>query len=80
MLPTFVLKDKFMEEIKEKTRHFGGSLFVHVDKIKRPIEDRMNRNFEKKHLKAYLKGEPYFSFGFNFKHEPIYFVTKPVWK
>jgi hypothetical protein len=68
-----------MEEIKERTRHFGGELNVHVDYKENPVEGRLKRNFESKHLKAYLRGEPRFSFGFDEKHEPIWFVVKSVW-
>lgn len=55
--------------MEEKTRHFGGQLFVHVDKKNNPVEDRINKNVERKHLKAYLRGDREF-------HHPSFGSTK----
>ena len=42
---------------KEKRRHFGGNLNVFVDYKENPINGRAYRNFERRHLRAYLRGD-----------------------
>jgi len=56
--------------MEEKIRHFGGKLFVPKLKVGTPQELMLNRiehNVEKKHLRAYLRGDREFthiSFGY----------------
>jgi len=57
-------------------RNFGGELFVHVDKKNNPVEDRMKKNFQRKHLKAYLRGDKQFTFGKDAKGHDMWFVVK----
>lgn len=65
-----------MEANVEKVRHFGGQLFVRKAGKEWTAEERLLRNIEKKHLRAYLRGEPqyrHYSFGFTIdKGLPIY--------
>ena len=59
------------EEKPKRIRHFGGKLFVPTLKEGTPQEllrNRIERNVEKKHLKAYLRGDKQFthvSFGYS---------------
>jgi hypothetical protein len=69
--------------MEEKTRHFGGELNVFIDRKGTPLEiaaAKAKRNFEKKHLKGYLNGDKYFSFGLDEKRNPIYYVVNEIWK
>ncbi len=56
---------------KAGQRQFGGKLTGFVD--------RKEANFEKKHLKAYLKGWDYFTYGRNKNNEPVWHKTKEIW-
>lgn len=56
-----------------KTRHFGGKIKDFVDK--------QERAFEKKHLRAYLRGDKLFQYGYRegrLVGEPAIFVVKEV--
>ena len=64
--------------MKEK-RSFGGQLNVFVDYKNNPIGGRIERNFEEKHLRAYIRGDRRFSFGFDKNHFPIWYDVKEVW-
>jgi hypothetical protein len=66
---------------KEKIRHFGGELFVFVDysDLKKSKVQRIIRNLEKKHLKAYLRGDKKFSFGLDMHGRPMWYFVKEVW-
>lgn len=66
----------------EKTRHFGGELKVQVRKDEKGqpfLIDQTLRNFENKHLRAYLKGDKEFSFGKNLDNRPLWFKVKENW-
>lgn len=69
-----------MEE-REKVRHFGGNLktFVNYKDKKEAIVQRAYRNFEKKHLKAYLRGDRRFSFGRDSHGFPMWYFVKEEW-
>jgi hypothetical protein len=73
---------KLKSKADEKRRYFGGKLKVFVDRKATPAEQfkqRTERNFESKHLKAYLRGDKEFSFGKdNIGHEIIYKVNE-IW-
>ncbi len=58
-------------KIKTK-RSFGGK----IDNF----ETKEERNFQKKHLRAYLKGNSHFRHGFDLKGKPIFFKTIEIWK
>ena len=46
---------------KEKTRHFGGVLYVPPDQGKeRSADNRTYKNLQEKHLKSYLRGDERF--------------------
>jgi hypothetical protein len=65
-----------------KIRHFGGQLSVHVDYKGTPEEIRTGkdkRNFEKKHLKAYLRGDKEFSWGKDIQNNPIWYKVNEIW-
>lgn len=51
---------------KKYTRKFLGILFP----------SRKDANYEKAHLKAYLKGKPYFGFGKNPDGSQVYHLVK----
>lgn len=63
-------------EKQEPQRTFGGILNT-------TGLSKEQRNFEKKHLKAYLKGWTNFSFGFTTNEiglrEPVWYKTKESW-
>jgi len=48
---------------ENKTRVFKGKL---ID-----FKDKEERNFEKKHLKAYLRGDEFFEYGLDERGKPI---------
>lgn len=57
-----------------KTRHFGGKLT--------DFNDKQERAFENKHLKAYLRGDKLFQYGYRdgkMGREPAVFAVKEVW-
>ena len=67
----------------EKKRHFGGRLFVLKAGKEWTDKERMDRNIERKHLKAYLRGDKQFHhpfFGYNSKGVPNYVQVSEVWK
>ena len=64
------------EELK---RHFGGVLRV-IKKQDMMAEYRHIRNFEGKHLRAYLRADSMFSYGHNEYHNPQWFKVKEIWK
>ena len=67
---------------KEKTRHFGGKLFVPKDGKERTIENRIEKRVEAKHLKSYLRGDKRYhhpSFGYN-DLGPVYKPVHEIWK
>ena len=66
---------------KEKIRHFGGKLnvFVNYKDDKDAIVGRAYRNLEKKHLKAYLRGDKKFSFGRNPHGDVMWYYVKETW-
>ena len=55
---------------KEITRKFLGELFP----------EKKRRNFEKAHLKAYLKGQSHFRYGKTKEGQPAYFKVEKVEK
>lgn len=56
---------------KDKKRTFGGKIENFINKEE--------RNFENKHLKAYLKGHEKFRFGFDLKSkEPLWYRVKEI--
>lgn len=63
----------------ERTRHFGGKLRVFVDYKKHP-EDRIARNMENAHLKAYLRGDKFFIFGLDATRHPMYWPVNEIWR
>jgi hypothetical protein len=66
------------KEQPKKRRQFLGKLdgFTNPDGTINKIE----RNFQNKHLKAYLRGDEYFTFGKDQKtREPQYFKTLYTW-
>lgn len=61
-----------MNVVEKKRRSFGGK----IDNF----ESKVERAFEKKHLKAYLKGYETFTFGRNaVTREPNSFVVQEIW-
>lgn len=61
-----------MKKENEKRRSFGGK----IDNFENDVE----RNFEKKHLRAYLKGFQLFKFGLNaITKRPNMVAVKEVW-
>jgi hypothetical protein len=69
-----------MEGEKQKIRHFGGKLFVPKDGKERSLLNRIDKQFEEKHLKAYLRGDKKFFFGRDqTTHEPLGFYVKEMW-
>ncbi len=61
--------------MKEKRRYFGGKLFVPKKSKERTPEEKQERNVEKAHLKAYLRGDRYFhhiSFGRDSMRRKLY--------
>jgi len=75
--------------MEEKRRHFGGKLFVPKLKEGLPAElllNKINHNVEKKHLKAYLRGDKEFhhvSFGSSLVHGttiPNMVKVSEIWK
>lgn len=71
------LAEKRNRKLTEKTRSFGGKLIT-------TGLNTFERNFEKKHLQAYLKGHKIFSFGFSdvpgsIMKEQNWFKVKEIW-
>lgn len=64
-------KIKKMKNTEEKKKQFLGKLGNTINNSKTgflgDFIDKIERNFQKKHLKAYLRGDEYFSFGKNQK-------------
>jgi UDP-2,3-diacylglucosamine pyrophosphatase LpxH len=56
---------------KEKTRHFLGKI--------ENFKDKKEKELEKKHLKAYLKGHKLFVHGRNIEGKPQYYITLFAW-
>ena len=52
-------------------RSFGGKIDNFTNKLERA--------FEQRHLKAYLKGKQYFRFGFNAMGDPNWFKVNEIW-
>ena len=72
--------DNLSIPISEKRRHFGGQLFVPPDENgKRSPANKALSNFEKKHLKAYLRGDEGFAYGYDKLHKPLWFVVVVNW-
>ena len=72
-----------MEANVEKVRHFGGQLFVRKAGKEWTTEERLLRNIEKKHLKAYLRGDTRFThnrFGYDKLGYPIYKEVNAIFK
>jgi len=68
--------------MKEKKRHFGGRLFVQKEGKDWTDKERMDRNIEKKHLRAYLRGDKQFHhpfFGLTTKGVPNYVKVAEDW-
>lgn len=63
---------------EEKKRSFGGKLFVPKDGKVRSLANRMEKQFEEKHLKAYLRGDTRFSFGKDEYNHPVFFDVKVI--
>jgi hypothetical protein len=59
------------KQTTEKRRSFGGKLDGFIDKYE--------AHFEQKHLKAYLKGQKYFTYGLDRNRNPIYHEVKEIW-
>jgi hypothetical protein len=75
----FVGKIKIMDD---KVRHFGGKLFVKKVGKKWTAEERLERNIEKQHLKAYLRGDVqyrHYSFGYTIQGIPTYKKVNAIW-
>ena len=72
-------ENKLMEERK---RHFRGILFVRKVGKEWTYKEKMDRNIEKKHLKAYLRGDKQFHhpfFGKTHMGIPNYVKVAEVW-
>jgi len=69
-----------MEE-REKIRHFGGklSVFVNYKDDRQAAVGRVYRNLEKKHLKAYLRGDKKFTFGRDAHGVPMWYFVQEIW-
>lgn len=65
--------------MEDKIRHFGGKLFVPKDGKVRTPANIMERNFEKKHLKAYLRGDKKFSFGRDAHGDTAWYFVNEIW-
>ncbi len=63
----------------DRIRTFGGQLFVPKDGKVRTPANKIESNFEKAHLEAYLHGHTQFQFGKDKNHFPIYYPVKEVW-
>ena len=69
--------------MKDRKRHFGGRLFVQKTGKEWTDKERMDRNIEKKHLKAYLRGDRQFHhpfFGKSHMGVPNYVQVAEVWR
>jgi len=68
--------------MEDKKRHFGGRLFVQKEGKNWTDKERMDRNIEKKHLKAYLRGDRQFHHPFfgNNKGVLNYVKVAEVWR
>lgn len=83
IFPKFVERNNPQGMMKEKEvyrRSFGGKLFVNPDKEnnKRSDANKRESNFEKAHLKAYLKGYPLFHFGKDNNGYPMPYEVKSI--
>ena len=73
------------KSMDEKKRHFGGKLFVKKAGKKWTAKERLDRDIERKHLKAYLRGDKQFHhpfFGYTTKGTlriPNYVQVSEVW-
>lgn len=67
---------------KEKRRIFGGKLFVPPDGKDGKTRSEANKwvsNFNKAHLKAYLRGDKLFMFGRDKHHQPLWYPVIESW-
>ncbi len=66
-----------MKKQNQKRRQFLGKLGYSISNKATgfigDFMDKMERNFQNKHLKAYLRGDEYFTFGRNSKGEVAWF-------
>jgi len=75
-----------MKEVKKKIRHFGGVLTVKKAGKEWTPKERLDRNIEKKHLKAYLRGDKQFHHPFfgdkivGLNKVPNYVQVSEIWK
>lgn len=63
-----------MKKLEKLKRSFGGKIIDFISNYE--------RNFEKKHLKAYLKGKKTFNYGFKTVGDfriPASFPVKEIW-
>ena len=61
--------------VVEKTRHFGGLLWVPPDMgKKRSPKNRFDKNLHEKHLRAYLRGDT------RFIYKGHWFPVFAIWK
>ena len=81
----FVQKE-IMKQKEEKIRHFGGVLIPKKAGKKWTPKERLDRNIEKKHLKAYLRGDKQFTHPFfgskiiGLNKVPNYVQVSVIWK
>lgn len=59
------------QKVEGLRRTFAGKL--------NNFKDKAEARFQKRALKAYLKGQPYFRMGFNKKGNPQYHITPEQW-
>ena len=77
---------------KQPRRSFGGILMY--DELKAALKEKfpdapedemamrlkLERNFQNKHLRAYLRGARQFTFGVDMKNQPMYFNVEENWE
>lgn len=71
-----------MDGTENRIRHFGGKLFVRKAGKEWTDEERLERNVERKHLKAYLRGDRQYhhsSFGIDKMGFPFYKQVNAIW-
>jgi hypothetical protein len=68
-----------MEQVEQR-RYFGGRIDYLPERKDRDALYRAVRNFNNKHLKAYLRGEKRFSYGKDANHEPVYYNVLEEWR
>jgi hypothetical protein len=73
-----IFKGNFNIPLNELRKKFTKEL-PDVDSNVIEILIRRKRNFDKKHLKAYLRGDKYFTFGFDELHKPERFKVMDVY-